>query len=243
MKFVFRALIFLLPTLLAVGVHAQNLQTGLNALDAENYPLAFSHLTPLAENGDARAQTYLGIMYGNGHGVPTDFAQALRLLRAAAAQENAIAELHLGFMYEGGDGVPSSIHKAVSWYHKAAEHGDEFAQYFMGFAYERGEGISQNFQLAHHWYLMAAKQNDSASHTALGNLYEFGDGVPENNILALMWYIIAVIHLDEYDRLNGGQEEKVSDMEYIEAKLTEAEISLAMDLVEICLASNYRECG
>ena len=39
-----------------------------------------------AEQGDADAQTDLGIMYDNGFGVPQDYAEALKWYRKAAEQ-------------------------------------------------------------------------------------------------------------------------------------------------------------
>ena len=38
----------------------------------------------LAEQGDARAQYNLGLMYGDGEGVPEDDVEAVRLFRLAA---------------------------------------------------------------------------------------------------------------------------------------------------------------
>ena len=38
----------------------------------------------LSDQGNARAQTYLGVMYEKGRGVPQDFAEALKWFRVAA---------------------------------------------------------------------------------------------------------------------------------------------------------------
>ena len=55
---------------------------------------------PLAEQGDARAQTVLGLIYQRGHAVERDDPRALRWLRRAAAQGDGIAQFHLGITYD-----------------------------------------------------------------------------------------------------------------------------------------------
>ena len=53
---------------------------------------------PLAEQGDADAQSLLGAMYNGGLGVPQDYAEAARWFRFAADQGLAIAQYRLGFI-------------------------------------------------------------------------------------------------------------------------------------------------
>jgi TPR repeat protein len=48
-------------------------------------------LRPLAKQGNATAQTSLGLMYGNGRGVPKDDMEAVRWYRKAAEQGDAHA--------------------------------------------------------------------------------------------------------------------------------------------------------
>jgi len=49
-----------------------------------------------AEQGDASAQFSLGLMFGNGQGVPQDYAEAAKWVRMAAAQGAAKAQYLLG---------------------------------------------------------------------------------------------------------------------------------------------------
>ena len=46
------------------------------AYGRQDYAAAIRLCRPLAEQGDAKAQSALGWMYANGHGVPQDDAQA-----------------------------------------------------------------------------------------------------------------------------------------------------------------------
>ena len=58
-------------------VHA-DLQAGWDAYDQGDYATALKEWQPLAEQGDARAQYKLGILYDKGQGVQQDVAQAQR---------------------------------------------------------------------------------------------------------------------------------------------------------------------
>ena len=53
-------------------VAAQDFQKGFAAYQAGDYATALQEWTPLAEAGDASAQYNLGVIYGEGIGVPQD---------------------------------------------------------------------------------------------------------------------------------------------------------------------------
>jgi len=93
------------------------------SIATEKYPKALYWLKKAAEQGYAKAENYLGVMYGNGLGVPQDYNKALYWLKKAAEQGYAKAENNLGNMYANGLGVPQDYNKAVYWYKKAAEQG------------------------------------------------------------------------------------------------------------------------
>ena len=77
-----------------------------------------------AEQGDARGQYKLGVMYDNGEGLAKDVGEALKWYRLAAEQGDACAQYSLGWMYENGDGVDKDLAEALKWYRLAALQGD-----------------------------------------------------------------------------------------------------------------------
>jgi TPR repeat protein len=85
-------------------------------------------LRPLAEEGDALAQSLLGLLYKNGEGVPVDYVQAIQWFRKAADQGNASAQFFLGSMYVEGKGVPRDYFQAYVWFNRAAPGNDGVAQ-------------------------------------------------------------------------------------------------------------------
>ena len=62
-----------------------------------------NELKSKAEQGDAKAQCSLGLIYCNGEGVAKDFSEALKWLRKAADQGDAKAEYNLGVCFERGE--------------------------------------------------------------------------------------------------------------------------------------------
>jgi hypothetical protein len=115
----------LLPALLAStlffapALHA-GLDEGVAAYKAGDYARALRELRPLAEQGNARAQSTLGVMYAKGHGVPQDYKQAMAWFHKATEQGHAIAQINLGLMYDNGHGVPQNAVAAYALYNLSA---------------------------------------------------------------------------------------------------------------------------
>jgi TPR repeat protein len=93
-----------ITTLLAGGMLALALfgsagagqfEDGQAASKRGDYSEAVRLWRPLAEQGDARAQFWLGLMYFNGQGLPQDFDQGATWFRKAADQGYAAAQTAL----------------------------------------------------------------------------------------------------------------------------------------------------
>ena len=92
----------LLLALLATSQASADFAQGDAAYRQGDYGTALREFRPLAEQGDARAQARLGLLYYQGDGVPQDFTEALIWLRKAAQQGNAPAQARLGEVYHWG---------------------------------------------------------------------------------------------------------------------------------------------
>jgi uncharacterized protein len=114
------AIALLLFTLSALTSWAGDFQKGVGAFMSGDYTSAFEEFSSLAEQGDAAAQLFLGIMYHNGQGVPQDYKQAVQWYAKAAEQGNAESQLILGAMYAAGEGVPQDNVYAHMWFNLAA---------------------------------------------------------------------------------------------------------------------------
>jgi uncharacterized protein len=124
------------------------LEDGEAAFKRGDYATALRLWRPLANQGDARAQYYLGAIYANGQGVPQDHAKALKWFRLGANQGDARAQYYLGATYANAE--------ALQWFRLAAEQGDARAQYYLGAMYANGQGVPQDLVLAHMWFNLSA---------------------------------------------------------------------------------------
>lgn len=145
-------------------------------------------LKSMAEKGNTRAQSHLGVMYYKGQGVPKDYQEAVKWFSKAAQQGYAEAQYNLGLMYADGQGVPQDYTEAVKWFSKAAEEGYASAQCNLGAMYANGIGITQNNEEAIKWYNKSAQQGDDEAQFRLGVIYDNGIGTPQDNKEAFNWF-------------------------------------------------------
>ena len=80
----------------AEGVIAQDFDKGLAAYNSNDYKTAVEELLPLAKQGDALAQGYIGLMYEPGSGVVQDYAEALKWYQLSAEQGIAQSQHNVG---------------------------------------------------------------------------------------------------------------------------------------------------
>ena len=100
-------------------------QAGTDAYQRRDYPTALKEWRPLAEQGNAVAQSNLGLLYQNGRGVPQDYVQARQWFEKAAVQRDAKAQHSLGLLYAKGQGVSQDFVQAYMWYSLAIANGEK----------------------------------------------------------------------------------------------------------------------
>lgn len=150
-QFVFAFSLILISPLAA----AAELAAGLALFEVGEFESAHDELTPLASQGDPRAQYILGIIYLNEYVAPPSEATAAEWIGKAAEQDYPAAQTELGRMYRAGDGVPQDYVKMAMWYARAAEQGDVGAQLFLADAYAYGYGVETDLVQAYMWYEIA----------------------------------------------------------------------------------------
>jgi peptidoglycan hydrolase-like protein with peptidoglycan-binding domain len=90
---------------------------GLTAYQNRDFVAAMHEFAPLAEQGDARAQTIVGLMYRDGQAVPQDYVRAhqwLNLAAAAGQQDAAKARDELAARMEPGQ-IAEAQRLASAW--------------------------------------------------------------------------------------------------------------------------------
>jgi TPR repeat protein len=196
---------------------------GWAAYERGDFTTAFQELLPYAEQGNAKAQYKVGLMYDKGRGVPENDAEAVKWWRKAAEQGDADAQHNLGVMHNEGTGVPKNDVEAVKWFRKAAEQGYKWSQYNLGIMYRNGWGVPQNDAEAVKWYRKAAEQGHAKAQSNLGTMYGNGEGVPANFVKAYMWYSLAKA---------VGDKDKVAstNLDIIKKQMTPDQIAKAQEL-------------
>jgi TPR repeat protein len=152
---------------------------------AEHFRLANQVTRPVV--GDAQAQSYLGMMYRDGQGVPQDYGKAFDLFHKAANQDYAPAQFFLAEMYGNGLGVQQDYTLAATWYRKAADQGFVNAEFVLGVMYHDGQGVPQDNAQAMELLSQAADLGNARAQFCIGEMYLFGQGVPVDHGKALQW--------------------------------------------------------
>ena len=140
----------------ATAGHTADYEKGAAAFHEGDYATALTEWTPLAEQGDARAQFLLGAMYNEGKGVPQDYKAAAGWYTLSAEQGMPIAQYNLGQMYQQGWGVSKNSEIAAKWFMHAAEQGVASAQAALGGLYFLGKGVQMHYVYAYMWLSIAA---------------------------------------------------------------------------------------
>jgi len=181
-----------------------------------------------AEQGDAKAQAYLGWMYFK----RLDNKEAVYWFRLAAEQGDPLGQSGLGVMFRRGIGVLQDNKEAAKWFRLAAEQGNAAAQSSLGVLYYSGTGVLQDYKEAAKWFRLAAKQGNAEAQYWFGMMNALGNGVLQSYIRAYSWVNLA--------RFNGYDTSEL--MESLESGMTESDIIEAQSLSKKCLESDYTKC-
>jgi len=106
-----------LATLAGAPAARADYYDGLMAYQNRDFVTAMHELAPLADGGDARAQTIVGLMYRDGQAVPQDYVRAhqwLNLAAAAGQQDAAKARDELAARMEPGQ-IAEAQRLASAW--------------------------------------------------------------------------------------------------------------------------------
>ncbi|HHL43101.1 MAG TPA: hypothetical protein ENJ42_05750, partial [Hellea balneolensis] len=145
-------------------------------------------LVAAATGGNPVAQFQLGLVRLESG----DDAEAVRLIRLAANQNQPAAQYRLAKLYEAGIGVKQSPETAMSLLTMAAKNGNRIAMHDLGHYYTQGVGdTAPDIATAAGWFAKAAERGVLDSQFNLGVLYQEGTGVERSLPEAYFWFSIA----------------------------------------------------
>jgi uncharacterized protein len=114
------------PVIALIGIgaaptaHAGALAQGTAAYSRGDYVRAARELSPLAQQGNAKALGLVGFLFEHGFGEPQDYDAAADFYARGAVQGNPFAQAMLGLLYDKGHGVPEDFILAYKWLNLAA---------------------------------------------------------------------------------------------------------------------------
>ena len=181
-------------------------------------------ISKVAEQGNAEAQTMLGLMYSRGDGVRQNHLKAMRWCRKAADQGHAEAQVQVAAMYNRGEGVPKSAIESANWFRKAAEQGHTMAQTLISMMYMAGHGVSQDHEQGFKWMHEAATRGFSPAQHNVSGMYAEGQGVTQDYVQAYKWAILAAP--------TQTTEVNAQATDYLTSKMTPSQIAEARRLAE-----------
>jgi TPR repeat protein len=179
-------LLFLFATVSPV---LASFEDGLAASQKGDYSKALHEFRILAENGHAKAQLQLGILYEMGLGVKKDYQQASKWYQKAAIQGDSEAQKRFLEMKKKGrsDFMPPPTPENFT-----GDMTDPQVQYDLGVMYFSGIGVKKDLKTALRWFEMAAHQGHPRAQNDLAVMLLKGKGIDKpNSAKAYVWFLRA----------------------------------------------------
>ena len=165
-----KTLLFFTLMVSSPTVLADDMEDAAEAYYMNDYSTAITLYEKLAEQGDARAQFNLALIYDQGIRGSHDYDRAFYWYTKAAEQGIAEAQYNLALMYLNGlnndkQDLKYNYQQAFDWFKKAAEQGDVKAQINLGELYQNGKGTNQDYIEALKWFIISSLNAKSISTT------------------------------------------------------------------------------
>lgn len=156
-------------------------------------------LTPLevrAKNGDAEAQTALGIFLVVGKEVERDAAKGFEWLEKAAGQKDPRGVYYWGLCFLDGMGTEKDLPKGLKFVRQAADLGYGPAKMFLGKCFLEGRyGLVKDLPQALELLTAAAKDENPEAQYWLGILYSGTEkSIPADRRRQMKWLTLSASH-------------------------------------------------
>ena len=182
----------------------KNFEKGLAAYLVSDFSGALKAFNASAENNYPPAQTYLGDMHREGHGVTQDLWKAHEFYKRGVQQGHFLAESKLFWLWVRGIGTPEQSTNAhdgwamrkAKYFHEAieAKNGEPTALYFLARMHEEGwvPSLAGSDKTAYQMYLLSAEQGNANAQVRMGDYYYYEysdqDVAQYNPKSAMSWY-------------------------------------------------------
>lgn len=165
---------------------ASTIDHGRDAYEDGRYGAALRTLMPLADEGNADAQSIVGAMLYAGKGSKRQPLRGMEYLLRAAEQGHAIAQHGIGVIF-GEKNEFIDIKKSEKWIRRSADQGYAIAQYDLAVRLSGGDVMPRNPKEAIKWYTKAAEQGMPRAQNNLGIRFLKGEGVTRDITAGIRW--------------------------------------------------------
>ena len=189
----------------------KEIKIAVDTIIKNDFKKAFKILLPIAENGNASANFYLGYLYFNGLGVIENEQEAkkyhlsaVKFFKEQAQNGNHEAISKLGRILADGSQLGNiGFLEELKWLKLASKHGCREASFMLGNIYNTGHKISVtnqsdffpiiNKKEAFKWFKISAEQGMAFGMINFASFLRLGTGVEQDLKEAFKWYNIAVL--------------------------------------------------
>lgn len=126
--------------------------------------------SPLAEQGQPRAQALMGWSHEMGQGSEQDMQRAIRLYFQSAQAGDPFGQYRLAELYLRGVGVKRDLRQAFHWMDQAARNGDVPAMLKVGVLHLMGVSGRVDLPQAKQWLYQAAQKGNKLALQVLQEL-------------------------------------------------------------------------
>jgi len=166
------------------ATHSNRLSDAMTLYKQKKYGEAFEIYRTLAEQDNAEAQFYTGLLYDSGYNGRANYELAFQWYQKSADQGYAEAQDNLGDMYYNGLLGKNNIKEAIKWYQSAADQGLDESKIKLSKIYETGRGGPKDIKKAIELCSEVAEHGDSDAQIQVGELYKLsGDSTQ-----AMAWF-------------------------------------------------------
>jgi len=168
-----------------VDKHNDKFELGKAAYLSGKINKAASYLLPVAKQGHAESQYYLGLAYSSDNWAGHNTALAYSFLLSAADQNHKSAMWQIGRMHETGTGVEKDLILATDWYRKSK---DQVSSTNIKLASVSNKDPDPGWQKEIEKFKTLANTGDNEAQFHLGSIYDTGKLVPVDLNKAFKWY-------------------------------------------------------
>ncbi|PKQ80812.1 hypothetical protein AOX56_11280 [Aeromonas sobria] len=148
----------------------QELASANRAWRTGHFDEAIKIWSPLAAQGQPRAQALMGWSHEVGQGSEQDMNRAITLYRQSAQAGDAFGQYRLAELYLRGVGVKRDLREAFHWMEQAARNGDVPAMLKVGVLHLMGASGRVDLPQAKQWLYQAAQKGNKLALQVLQEL-------------------------------------------------------------------------